>query len=86
MSEIIQSDLDLIVEALNMLSRSLRLRAKSRPRAGDQNATYRKCLRDRADRSAALAYMFRPQAVANRMASRAMDTIDKAVSDSIPPG
>jgi hypothetical protein len=86
MSEITQSDLDVIVEALDMLSPRLRRRAKSRAFIGKDYATYRKYLRDRADRSAGLAEMFRRQAAANRLASRAMDIIDKAVSDGILPG
>jgi hypothetical protein len=86
MNEITQSDLQLIVDALGMQSARLRRRSRSRGYSGDTLASARKYLRDRADRSAELAQIFARPAAANDLATRAMDIIDKAVSDGILPG
>ncbi len=86
MNEITHSELQLIVDALGMQSDRLRRRSRSRGYSGDTLASARKYLRDRADRSAGLAQIFARQAAANDLATRAMDILDKAVSDGILPG
>ena len=86
MDEIAQGDLQLIVSALDMQTRRLLLRARSRAVIGEGFADHRKQLRERATRSAELTEMFRRQAAASNLATRAMDIIDKAVSEGILPG
>ncbi len=85
MKEVNQSDLELIASALGMHARHLRRRSRSREYSGDVLASSREYLRDRANRSLHLAEMFKRQAAANLMAERAMDIIDKAVSDGVLP-
>ncbi len=69
MNGIAQSDLQLIVSALDMQTHRLLLRARSRAVIGEGFADHRKQLRERATRSAELAEMFRRQAAASNLAN-----------------